>query len=99
MEYAQSQSAGEKAKVQKVGMAPVQSDGIEYEFSLVFDIAMNHKAEVSKDRTHLFNDNKILQITESLGEKLVNWRLSGKSKALPKATRGRSNGWKKRSKA
>lgn len=79
MEYAQSENNGKK-KVEKVGMAPVQSDGIEYEFSLVFDVAMNHEAEVSKDRTGLFAKNKIFQITEETGEELVKWRNSGKAK-------------------
>jgi hypothetical protein len=67
-------------------MAPVQSDGIEYEFSLVFDVAMNHEAEVSKDRTHLFDKNKIFQITEAVGEQLVAWRNSGKTKTTPPPT-------------
>ena len=57
-----------KKKVSKVGMAPVQSDGIEYEFSLVFDVAMNHEAEVSKDRTHLFSQNKIFKITPEVSD-------------------------------
>lgn len=83
MEYAQSQNAGEKAKVQKVGMAPVQSEGIEYEFSVVFDIAMNHECEVSKDRTHLFDQERIFQITENTGKKFVDWRASGKEKPAP----------------
>ena len=83
MEYAQSEEGGKK-KVQKVGMAPVQSDGIEYEFSLVLDVAMNHEAEVSKDRTHLFDKKPIFQITEEVGEMLVKWRSEGKEKALPK---------------
>lgn len=80
MEYAQSQAAGEKAKVQKVGMAPVQAEGIEYEFSLVLDVAMNHECEVSKDRTHLFDQNKIFQITEETGKMLVAWREGGKAR-------------------
>ena len=67
MEYAQSEDGGKK-KVQKVGMAPVQSDGIEYEFSLVLDVAMNHECEVSKDRTHLFDKTPIFTITEETGE-------------------------------
>lgn len=83
MEYAQSEDGGKK-KVQKVGMAPVQSDGIEYEFSLVLDVAMNHECEVSKDRTHLFDKTPIFTITEQTGELLVNWRQSGKE--LPKPT-------------
>lgn len=80
MEYAQSEDGGKK-KVQKVGMAPVQSDGIEYEFSVVLDVAMNHECEVSKDRTHLFDKKPIFIITEETGQMLCNWRASGK--ALP----------------
>lgn len=83
MEYAQSQAQGEKAKVQKVGMAPVQAEGIEYEFSLVLDVAMNNECEVSKDRTHLFDNNKIFKITEETGAMLVKWREGGKSKPAP----------------
>lgn len=82
MEYAQSEEGGKK-KVQKVGMAPVQSDGIEYEFSVVFDAAMNHEVEVSKDRTHLFDKNKIFQVTEAVGEQLVAWRSSSKARPTP----------------
>lgn len=78
MEYAQTENAGKK-KIEKIGMAPIQSDGIEYEFSVVFDLAMNHEAEVSKDRTHLFDKAPIFTITEETGERLVAWRNSGKT--------------------
>lgn len=87
MEYAQSEDGGKK-KVQKVGMAPVQSDGIEYEFSVVLDVAMNHECEVSKDRTHLFDKTPIFTITEETGELLVNWRNGGKARpAAPSFTK------------
>jgi hypothetical protein len=84
MEYAQNEDGGKK-KVQKVGMAPVQSDGIEYEFSVVFDAAMNHECEVSKDRTHLFDQKKILVVTEETGKMLVQWRKGGKARETVKA--------------
>lgn len=61
----------------KVGMAPIQRDGIEYEFTTVFDIAMDHQAEASKDRTGLFVD-KIFQITEETGEAFQKWLSSAK---------------------
>lgn len=61
-----------KQAPKKVGMAPVQRDGIEYEFTTVFDIAMNHEAEVSKDRTGLFAD-KIFKITPATGELFNEW--------------------------
>lgn len=79
MEYAQTENNGKK-KVEKQGMAPVQSDGIEYEFSVVLDVAMNHEAEVSKDRTHLFDKTPIFKIGEETGEMLVEWRAGGKEK-------------------
>jgi hypothetical protein len=40
----------------KVGMAPVQRDQMDYEFTLVFELGMDHRGEVSKDRTGLFNE-------------------------------------------
>lgn len=82
MEYAQTENNGKK-KVEKQGMAPVQSDGIEYEFSVVLDVAMNHECEVSKDRTNLFEKKPIFTIDESVGEQLVQWRAGGKER--PKA--------------
>ncbi len=57
---------------QKVGMAPVQRDGAEYEFTVVLDVAMNHEAQASKDRTGLF-DGQIFKISEKTGQTLKAW--------------------------
>lgn len=73
-EYAQVGEGG-KLKVQKLGLAPIQRDGMEYEFTTVFDVAMDHKAAVSKDRTGLF-EGRIETITKKVGEELMTW-LSG----------------------
>jgi hypothetical protein len=61
----------------KVGLAPVQREGMEYEFTTVFDVAMNHEAATSKDRTGLFVD-KIFQITEETGMAIKKWVEGGK---------------------
>src|SRR5581483_8336606 len=61
-----------KTVVKKLGLAPIMRDGIEYEFSVVFDVAMNHEAATSKDRTGLFSD-KLFQITEKTGEQILAW--------------------------
>jgi hypothetical protein len=45
---------------------------MEYEFTTVFDIALNHAAEVSKDRTGLF-DGMLAPITRETGHKFVEW--------------------------
>lgn len=68
---------GGKKKPVKAGLAPIQRDGIEYEFTIVFDVAMNHEAQVSKDRTGIFAD-KIFTITEKTGEEIAEWLTSGK---------------------
>jgi hypothetical protein len=56
----------------KVGLAPVMRDGIEYEFSVVFDLDHEHEAAVTKDRTGLF-DGQRFPITEQTGIKLREW--------------------------
>lgn len=66
----------------KVGMEPIQRDGIEYEFTTVFDVNMNHEAEVSKDRTGLFAE--VSQITEKTGKILMKWMKTGKQETQQK---------------
>lgn len=75
-DYSISEEGGKK-KIQKVGLAPVQRDGFEYELTTVFDIAINHDAETSKDRTGIFTD-KIFRITEDTGKTMKEWLESGK---------------------
>ena len=57
----------------KVGMAPVAREGVEYEFSIVFDIARSHLALTDKDRTGLFLDEDPFLITEETGRKIADW--------------------------
>jgi len=76
MDYVQEKDERGKTQVKKVGLAPIMRDGIEYEFTTVFDVALNHQAAVSKDRSGLFVD-KIFQITEDTGAQLEQWRLAG----------------------
>lgn len=68
--------------VKKVGLAPVQRDGMEYEFTLVFDIDRDkHYATASKDRTSLFDAELGEVLTEQHGAKLRNWLNAGVDKA------------------
>lgn len=71
-DYVLADNGKGKMAPQKVGMAPVQREGTEYEFTVVFDVAMNHEASVSKDRTGLF-DGKLFKITEDTGKSILNW--------------------------
>lgn len=56
----------------KVGMAGVQRDGLDYEFTMVFELNQNHIANATKDRSGLF-DGKDFQITEETGKALLDW--------------------------
>jgi hypothetical protein len=55
---------------------------MEYEFTVVFDVAMDHHFHVSKDRTGLF-DSRIEKMTPKHGEELISW-LSGAAAVEPK---------------
>ncbi|MBD3617446.1 MAG: ATP-binding protein [Gracilimonas sp.] len=72
MEYVIQENEKGKQIPQKVGMAPIMRDGVEYEFTAVFDLDMHHQAQTSKDRTNLFGE-KIFQITEQTGVLLRDW--------------------------
>lgn len=71
-EYALVDDGKGKNKVQKLGMAPIQRDGMEYEFTTFFDLDMSHQAEASKDRTGMF-DGKLFKINEGTGEVFKSW--------------------------
>lgn len=62
-----------KATPVKKGMAPIQRDGLEYEFTVVLDLDNEkHIAQSGKDRTGLF-DGKYFVPDESTGTLLMQW--------------------------
>jgi len=66
----------EGGKVKKVGMAPVAREGMEYEFSVVFDMDQGHNATPTKDRTSLF-DGQIFKPSPETGKMLLTWLEAG----------------------
>ena len=58
---------------EKVGLKAVQRDNVDYEFTAVLDIAMNHKATTSKDRTGLFTGRPQFLITPAVGQAILKW--------------------------
>ena len=58
---------------EKVGLKAVMRDGIDYEFTIVFDIDIKHYASASKDRTGLFMGKPEFTINSFTGEKILNW--------------------------
>lgn len=75
-DYALVENEKGKQAPKKIGLAPIQRDGFEYEFSLVLDIDMSHQAMASKDRTGLF-DKEIFVPTEETGKRIREWISEG----------------------
>jgi hypothetical protein len=81
-DYALTQNDKGKATPQKMGVAPVQREGFEYELTLMIDMHMDHSAVASKDRTGLF-DKTIFVPGEDTGKKLMAWLSTAKVEAAP----------------
>mgnify|MGYP001182403568 FL=1 len=75
-EYAMETDGG-RTVVKKIGLGPQFRDGIDYEFTTVFDIASDHSALVSKDRSGLFDAKTPFVIGKETGQKIGKW-LEGK---------------------
>lgn len=63
---------------EKVGLKGITRDGLDYEFTIVFDLDIKHQAKASKDRTNLFMDKPEEMISAASGKKILNWCNSGK---------------------
>jgi hypothetical protein len=75
-EYVLEENDRGKKVPRKVGLQPVQRDGMEYEFTVVMDVDADHKASASKDRTTLFA-GWYDTISEETGRKLRDWLETG----------------------
>lgn len=70
---------GGKAKPVKIGLSPIQREGMDYEFTVVLDIDKeSHLYTSSKDRTQLF-EGKHTKLTVETGVQLLNWLEDGRS--------------------
>lgn len=75
-EYVIEKNDKGKDTPRKIGMAPVQRDGMEYEFTVFFDISIEHVATASKDRTSLF-DQTFFKPSSDTGARLLAWLNAG----------------------
>jgi hypothetical protein len=73
---------GRKAP-QRVGLAPEQGKGIEYEFDLLVEISTDHIANVIKDRTGKFQDKLIEKPGKEFGAALAAWLADGAPDQAP----------------
>ena len=71
-DYVQVENERGKTEIRKVGLAPVQREGMDYEFGVVFDLSVNHLVTVSKDRTSIF-DEQVFKLSTEIGKTLKTW--------------------------
>lgn len=90
-EYVIEEDERGKKVPRKVGMAPRQRDGMEYEFTVVLDISPEHVASASKDRTGLLDGNPH-KLSVETGRKLRAWLESGAEPAAVPADNTRLGG-------
>ena len=58
---------------EKVGLKEITREGLDYEFTLVFDLDIKHNATCSKDRTSLFIDQPEFKISTATGRQILAW--------------------------
>ncbi len=75
-DYVLNQKDG-KYVPEKVGLKAIQKEGVDYEFTIVFDIDIKHLVQCSKDRTGLFMNKPEFIINSSTGQKILEWCNSG----------------------
>ena len=79
-EYAMNQENG-RTKVQTVGLAPVQRDGMEYEFDVVAHLDENNNFIVKKTRCPMLSDKIYPKAGANVAEVLKIW-LQGEKKTI-----------------
>lgn len=77
------ENVGGRNQVRKVGMQPVQRDGLEYEFTVVGDVTQEHDLIVTKTRAAFLKDAVIREAGEELGKQLAAWLSDGETPARP----------------
>lgn len=77
------ESVNGRTSVRKVGLQPVQRDGMEYEFTIVADVTADHELIVTKTRATFLKDAIIREAGEDLGRKLLDWLDNGEPATEP----------------
>lgn len=73
-----------RTTIRKVGLAPVQRDGLEYEFDIVADMDTDHRMVVTKSRIPMLADSVTTKPNESFGQMCKDWLDNGTDPSIIK---------------
>lgn len=77
MEYSQEKDENGKTVIRKVGLAPIQRSGTEYEFTIVCDMDTEHNLVVSKSRCRAVADAVVSKPDRKFFDIITKWMDSG----------------------
>lgn len=72
-EWTTTETNNGKSRPVRIGLAPEQGKGIEYEFDLLLEMSLEHDGHVLKDRTGKYQDKIIPSPGEEFGQALAAW--------------------------
>jgi len=81
MEYTQDRDDKGRLRIEKIGLAPVQREGMEYEFDVVGDMNVAHSLAVSKTRCVELTDTICHKPGKEFAEILWRWTQGGQKDA------------------
>lgn len=84
MDYVQEKDAQGSTKIRKIGLAPIQRQGMEYEFTIVGDMDLDHKLVISKSRCDFIADAVISKPTTDFFKRILDWLDNGEPTIKPK---------------
>lgn len=88
MDYVQEKDANGRTTIRKIGLAPVQRAGMEYEFTLVGDMDLDHTIVISKSRCPALADSVQARPDITFFTKFRDWLNTGAPapQAIPQQT-------------
>lgn len=82
-EYVQEKDDRGRTQIRKVGMQPVQRDGLDYEFTVTADMDTDHNFVIGKTRISSLTDRVVVKPDGKIADELHTWLESGESAPPP----------------
>ncbi len=83
-EYIVEKDKNGKQVPRKIGMAPIQRDGIEYEFDIIGDLDLDHRLVITKSRCSSLADEVVMKPGPDVALKIRAWLSDGVAKPQTK---------------